>query len=65
MGRIFGFVIGAVWLVFVFVAFSRSSEGWGGGHSDLGFWWGVIGVLLTGAATAAFLGTWIHTRSRE
>lgn len=62
MARIFGFAVGAVWIVFVFVAFSRSAEGWNAGNTDIGFWWAVIGTLLAGAAVAAFLGTWIHTR---
>ena len=62
MARIFGFLVGIAWLVFAGVAFRNSSNGWSQGASDLGFWWTVIGVFLTLAAGAAFLGTWIHTR---
>jgi hypothetical protein len=62
MGRIFGFVVGAVWLVFAGVAFRNSAAGWSADASDLGFWWGVVAVFLTIASVAAFFGTWLHTR---
>lgn len=62
MSRIFGLIVGVVWLGFTFIAFSRSAEGWGDGNPDLGFWWAVIGSLLALAAGAALVGTWIHTR---
>ena len=65
MSRIFGFVVGLVWLVFAAVAFKNSAAGWSAQASDLGFWWGVIGVLLAIAAGAALLGTWIHTRQQH
>ena len=64
MKRIFGFAVGLIWLVFVVIAFRNSAAGWAGGHSDLGFWWGVIACLLTVASGAAMVGTWIHTRQR-
>jgi hypothetical protein len=62
MGRIFGFGVGVVWLVFIFIAFSRSADGWNAGNTDIGFWWAVIGTLLSVAAGSALIGTWIHTR---
>jgi hypothetical protein len=62
MSRILGFAVGIVWLVFVVIAFNRSAEGWSTGASDIGFWWAVIGSLLTIASSAALVGTWIHTR---
>lgn len=65
MKRIIGFVIGVVWLFMAFLAFRQSAGGWSEGHSDLGFWWGVIGALLTIAALGALVGTWIHTRTRD
>ena len=65
MSRIFGFVIGLIWLVFAAVAFKNSAAGWSAQASDLGFWWGVVGVLLAIAAGAALLGTWIHTRQQH
>jgi len=65
MSRVFGFVVGLVWLVFAVGAFKNSAAGWSAQASDLGFWWGVIGVLLAMAAAAALLGTWIHTRQQH
>ena len=65
MSRIFGFLIGVVWLVFAGVSFRYSAAGWRADASDLGFWWGVVGVLLTLAAAGALLGTWLHTRPRH
>ena len=62
MTRILGFAVGIIWLVFVYVAFSRSAAGWNAGNTDIGFWWAVIGSLLTIASGAALVGTWIHTR---
>lgn len=63
MARIFGFVVGVVWLGFAFVAFRNSSAGWEAGHSDVGFWWAVITGFLTIAATVALVGTARHQRS--
>lgn len=57
MSRIFGYLVGAIWLVLGLAALSSSFSGWGEGHSDLGFWWAVVGVLLLIASTAAFVGT--------
>jgi len=57
MSRIFGFVVGVLWLVLALWAFRNSAVGWTAGHSDLGFWWGVICVLLTIAAGTALVGT--------
>ena len=64
MKRIFGFAVGLIWLIFVVIAFRNSAAGWAEGHSDLGFWWGVIACLLAVASGAALVGTWIHTRQR-
>jgi hypothetical protein len=65
MRRIFGFLVGALWLVFAVVAFRNSAAGWSADASDLGFWWGVVAVFLTIAAGAAFYGTWLHTREHH
>lgn len=65
MNRIFGFVVGLVWLVLAAKAFEYSAAGWRASASDIGFWWGVIGVFLTLAAGAALLGTWLHARARH
>jgi hypothetical protein len=62
MSRILGFAVGLVWLIFVFIAFSRSASGWSAGQTDIGFWWAVIGTFLAIASGAALVGTWLHTR---
>lgn len=64
MKRILGMGVGAIYLVIAFGAFQRATDGWSEGHSDLGFWWTVIAVLLAVAAMGALVGTWIHTRAR-
>ena len=60
MPRIFGLAVGIIWIVFAFLAFRNSASGWAEGHSDLGFWWGVITLLLVIAATVALTGTVRH-----
>ncbi len=65
MSRIFGFLIGLAWLGFAAGAFKNSAAGWSMDASDLGFWWGVVGVALTIAAGAALVGTWLHTQPRH
>jgi hypothetical protein len=57
MSRLIGFLIGVLWLVFAYMAFRSSAEGWAQGHSDLGFWWAVIGSFLGIAALTALVGT--------
>lgn len=64
MRRIVGLVVGIVWVGFAWVAFRNSAAGWSEGHSDLGFWWGVIGTFLAIAALSAAVGSWI-TGGRE
>jgi hypothetical protein len=63
MSKIFGFVVGAIWVGFAFWAYSISRAGWAEGHSDLGFWWTVIGVFYSIAAGAALVGTARHRRT--
>ena len=60
MKRSIGLVIGVIYILFAFGAYKNGMAGWGEGHSDLGFWWTVIGVLLSIAGLGALLGTWIH-----
>jgi len=55
-----GLVIGVIYLLIAMGAFKASIDGWAAGHSDLGFWWIVIGSLLTIAGLGALVGTWIH-----
>ena len=63
MKRSIGLVIGVIYILFAFGAYKNGMAGWAAGHSDLGFWWTVIGVLLTIAGLGALLGTWIHAWS--
>jgi mono/diheme cytochrome c family protein len=60
-----GMGVGVMWLGMAFGAYRNSSAGWAAGHSDLGFWWAVIGAFLAIAGLGAFIGTWIHTRTSK
>ena len=60
MARIFGFGIGALWLLFSLAAAGNSLGGWAAGQSDIGFWWAVIAGFLTIAASVALIGTARH-----
>ena len=62
MNRIFGYLVGIVWLGMAFGAFNAASGGWEQGFTDIGFWWSVIGGFLTIAGLGALVGTTIHTR---
>jgi hypothetical protein len=65
MTRIAGILVAAVYAVITYLAFSNSADGWAGGHSDLGFWWAVIGCFLAIAGLGALIGTLLHTRKRN
>lgn len=65
MKRYAGLIIGVIYLLIAMGAFQKSITGWGQGHSDLGFWWTVIGSLLAIAGLGALMGTWIHAWSDE
>lgn len=65
MKFIVGIVIGVLYAILVALALAKSSLGWQAGHADLGFWWGVIGVLLGIAGLGAVIGSWLHTRPSE
>lgn len=65
MTRILGMAVGVVYLGIAFGAYRNASSGWAAGHADLGFWWTVIGILLTIAALGALIGTWLHTRPQQ
>lgn len=65
MKRILGLGVGAVWLVFSFMAFRWAGIGREMDAPDVVLWWSVIGVFLAIAAMGAVGGTLIHTRSRE
>ena len=60
MARMFGFGVGALWLIFTLVALQNSLSGWSQGQTDIGFWWAVIAAFLMIAATVALVGTARH-----
>lgn len=62
MKRIIGLVIGMIWLFMAGLAYRQSAGGWATGHSDLGFWFAVIGSFLAIAGVGCIIGTIIHTR---
>jgi hypothetical protein len=62
MKRILGMGMGVVYIVLASAAFMRASTGAEAGHGDIAFWFSVVGVFLSIASLAAFIGTWIHTR---
>ncbi len=65
MKRILGMGVGVVYVVLAFAAFSRASSGSEAGHGDIAFWFSVVGVFLSIASLAAFIGTWIHTQEKS
>lgn len=62
MNRIFGYLVGIVWLGMAFGAYQTGAQGRALGQDDVGFWWSVIGTILAIAAMGALVGTTIHTR---
>ncbi len=60
MSRIFGFVIGAIWIVFALMAFRASSAGSAADQPDAAFWWIIIMAFYTIAALVAIIGTARH-----
>ena len=62
MKKVLGFLAGLFLLSLAAGAARTASIGWGGGHSDVGFWWTVIAGFLTIAALGALVGTAIHSR---
>jgi hypothetical protein len=65
MKLIVGIAIAALYALLSGLSFMNSTGGWAAGHSDLGFWWAVIGSLLGIAGLGALIGTWFHTRPAE
>lgn len=62
MKKALGFLAGLVLLSLAAGAARTASLGWGGGHTDVGFWWTVIAAFLTIAGLGALVGTLIHSR---
>ena len=57
MKRIVGVVAGLGLLLLAVLSYRNASGGWAEGHSDIGFWWTVIGSLLGIAGLSAVVGT--------
>ena len=60
MTRIFGYLIGVIWIVFTAMALGARSAGAQAGQPDVTFWWTVIAVVYAIAATVAIVGTLRH-----
>lgn len=55
-----GFGIGILWWIMAFTALWSSARGYANERYDWGLAWGLVGVLLLVAGTAAMVGTWWH-----
>jgi hypothetical protein len=61
-----GFGIGILWWLMAGISLYSSIRGYSNGRYDWGLLWGLVGVLLLAAGTAAMVGTWWHlTRVRD
>lgn len=58
LGAAFG--IGILWWVMAVTCFWSSFRGYNNDRPDWGLIWGLIGLLLAAAGTAAMFGTWWH-----
>lgn len=55
-----GFGIGVVWIGLAVTALWSSARGYLRHRYDWGLGWGLVGLLLLGAGTAALIATWWH-----
>jgi len=55
-----GFTVGILWWVMAGTCLWSSARGYGNGRFDWGLGWGLVGVLLAAAGSAAMFGTWWH-----
>jgi len=61
-----GFGIGILWLLMAGTSLWSAARGFANDRSDWGVAWGLVGILLLAAGTAAMVGTWWHlTRHAE
>jgi len=65
MNRIFGYLVGIVWLGMAFGAFQRGQNGGAMGYTDMVVWWTIIAGFLTIAGLGALVGTTIHTANKS
>ena len=55
-----GFGIGIIWWIMAGTCLWSSARGYMHQRYDWGLLWGLVGVLLLAAGTAAMVGTWWH-----
>lgn len=55
-----GFGIGIFWLLMAGTSLWSSARGFGNDRASWGLAWGLVGILLLAAGTAAMVGTWWH-----
>jgi hypothetical protein len=55
-----GFIIGILWWLMAATCLWSSWHGYANDRFDWGLLWGLVGVLLAAAGTAAMVGTWWH-----
>lgn len=55
-----GIGIGVVWLAMAVAALRSAARGLAANRSDWALAWGLVGVLLLAAGSAAAFGTWWH-----
>lgn len=55
-----GFGIGILWIVFAATCLISAFRAIGNDRSDWVVSWGLVGILLLAAGTAAMVGTWWH-----
>jgi hypothetical protein len=61
-----GFGIGIIWWIMAGTSLFSAYRGYSNDRYDWGLLWGLVGLLLLGAGTAAMAGTWWHlTRVRD
>jgi hypothetical protein len=65
MNRIFGYLVGIVWLGMAWGAFQRGQNGGAMGYTDMVVWWTIIAGFLMIAGLGALIGTTIHTANRS
>jgi hypothetical protein len=55
-----GFGIGLLWWIMAITSLVSSVRGYANQRYDWGLGWGLVGLLLLAAGTAAMAGTWWH-----